>query len=80
MPNVTPRIQVTCLHGERCQLYVEPWGTEFTVRRGEALFIESTALVTGDVEVSYAPGGISIAITADVEVSITDRKGRRYDL
>ena len=79
-PNSTPRFQVTCLDGDECKVYVEPWGTEFTLQRGDAFFVESQAFATGDVEVSCVPGGISLAFTADVPIIITGRAGRRHDL
>lgn len=72
----TPRLKTTCIDGERCTLYIEPWGTEFDIQRGDALFVESEAFVTGDVEVSAVPGGISIAFTADVPILITTLDGR----
>lgn len=75
-----PRIKVTCLDGEQCSLYIEPWGSEFTILRGDVLFVESEALLTGDVEVSYVAGGISIAFTADVPIVITDLDGRRLSV
>lgn len=76
----SPRIKVTCLDGEQCSLYIEPWGSEFTLVRGDVLFVESEAFLTGDVEVSYVAGGIAIAFAADVPIVITDLDGRRFDV
>lgn len=76
----TPRIKVTCLEGDQCALYIEPWGTEFTVLRGDVLFVESEAFLTGDAEVSFVSSGLSIAFTADVPIVITDLDGRRLSV
>ncbi|NYI99588.1 hypothetical protein HNR19_000287 [Nocardioides thalensis] len=74
----TPKLQVTCLDGEACILFLEPWGTEVEVRQGNGLTIESTAFLTGDVEIGFVPEGIMAVFTADVPISITDEHGRRY--
>lgn len=75
-----PRIKLTCLDGDQCALYIEPWGTELTLRRGDVFVVESEAFASGDVEVSRVPGGMSLGFTADASVRIFDRSGRDYDI
>ncbi|NYJ02248.1 hypothetical protein HNR19_002946 [Nocardioides thalensis] len=73
-----PRIQVSCLDGEECKLFIEPWGAEFTVRRGAAVSVESHAFAIGAVDVCCVADGISIAFTTDVPIAIVDGNGRRH--
>src|SRR5688572_14717246 len=72
-----PHIRLTCLEGDECSVYIEPWGTEFTLVRGDILRIESDALLTGDVEISRVPGGIAVTFTADRPIAIVDGRGNR---
>lgn len=75
-----PYIKLSCLDGDQCSVYIEPWGTEFTLVRGDIFRIESDAFLTGDAEVSYVPGGISVTFTADVPVVIIDGDGNRLSV
>ena len=71
-----PNICLTCIEGEQCMVYFEPWGTEYVLSRGDVFQVSSSAFSTGDVEVSYAKGGISIAFTSSAPITITDKAGR----
>jgi hypothetical protein len=57
-------------------VYFEPWGTEYVLSREDVFQVSSSAFSTGDVEVSYAIGGISIAFTSSAPITITDKAGR----
>lgn len=78
--HTVPHINMTCLDGDQCSVYIEPWGTELTLKQGDVFHIESEAFLTGDVEISRVPGGISLAFTVDVPIVITDGNGRRLNV
>jgi hypothetical protein len=71
-----PSLLLTCLGRDQCSVHLEPWGTENILLRGDAFRIESEALASGDVEVSYVEDGISIAFSVDAPIRITDSTGR----
>jgi len=73
-----PIIKLTCLAGNECMVYFEPWGTEYVLARGEVFEVSSAAFSTGDVEVSYLAGGISLAFSSDADVTVTDGAGRTF--
>lgn len=79
-PDYAPTIRLTCLTESECVIYLEPWGTEHILARGKVFEVSSTAFATGDVEVSYVTGGISIAFTSDVPVTVTDDAGRTLSI
>jgi hypothetical protein len=74
--SIVPSLQLTCLEGDQCSVYLEPWGTEYVLLRGDVFHVQTEALATGDVEVSYVSGGISLAFYTDVPIHITDSTGR----
>jgi len=57
-------------------IYLEPWGTEYVLLRGDVFQVTSSAFSTGDVEVSYVARGISLTFTTDAPITITDAAGR----
>lgn len=75
-----PSVTLSCLEGEQCVVTFEPWGTEHVLRRGDSLRIETAALSTAALEVSYVADGLSVCISSDDEVLVTDRSGRRMAL
>lgn len=75
-----PHLALTCLSGQQCSVYFEPWGTEYILLSGDVFNVESSALATGDVEVSYVDGGIALTFTADVPIVVTDRAGKRLEI
>lgn len=75
-----PSLRLTCIEGDQCSVYVEPWGTEYILLRGDVFHVETEALASGDVEVSYVNGGISLGFYADVPIRITDSTGRRLSI
>jgi hypothetical protein len=75
-----PGLTLTCLTGPQCSVYFEPWGTEYTLLSGDVFHVETTALATGDVEVSYDEGGIVLTFTVDVPIVVTDRTGQRLEI
>ena len=78
--NRIPGLTLTCLTEPQCSVFFEPWGTEFTLRSGDVFHVETTALSTGDVELSYVDGGIVLAFTVDVPIVVTDRTGQRLEI
>jgi hypothetical protein len=71
-----PSLKLTCLEGDQCSVYFEPWGTEYILLKGDVFYVQTEALAAGDVEVSYVNGGISLAFSTDVPIRITDSTGR----
>ncbi|MBB4908877.1 hypothetical protein [Actinophytocola algeriensis] len=71
-----PSLKLTCLEGDQCSVYLEPWGTEYILLKGDVFHVQTEALASGDVEISYVNGGISIAFHVDVPIYITDGTGR----
>jgi hypothetical protein len=61
-------------------VYFEPWGTEYILRSNDVFHVDTTALSTGDVEVSYVEGGIVLTFTVDVPIVVTDRTGQRLEI
>lgn len=78
--SIVPSLQLTCLDGDQCSVYFEPWGTEYVLLRGDVFHVETEALASGDVEVSYVSDGISLAFSADVPIRITDSTGRNLPI
>ncbi len=74
------RLTLTCLTGRQCSVYFEPWGTEHILVTGDMFHVESPALASGDVEVSYVDGGIALTFTADVPVVVLDGAGKLLDI
>jgi len=71
-----PSLILSCLDGDECIVYFEPWGSERSLKRGETLRVETDALVKAAVEVSLVPGGISVCVSSDDDVRIVDGLGR----
>lgn len=63
-----------------CSVHFEPWGTEFILLTGDLIIVRSEAFASGDVEISYVEGGISLAFTRDVPIEITDESGRQLSI
>ncbi|HWH25192.1 MAG TPA: hypothetical protein VNT53_00920 [Pseudolysinimonas sp.] len=80
MKPVEPHLTLTCIDEAQCKVYFEPWGTEHVLERGTVMYVESAALLSGDVEVSYVTGGITLVFTSDAPVTITDGTGRQLEL
>lgn len=76
METQSPGLTLTCVDVDRCTVYVEPWGTELVLKRAERLCFESDAFLSGDVEVSLVPTGISVVFSSNSIVRITDRNGQ----
>lgn len=76
MSTALPSLTLTCLEGDWCSVYLEPWGTEYTLVKGDVFHVRTAALTTGDVEISYVSGGISLGFQTDDPVHITDSTGR----
>lgn len=79
-PATGARVALTCLEGEQCTVYLEPWGATFLLRKGDVFYVESPALASGDVEIGNVNGGISLSFMVDVPVTITDRAGRELPI
>lgn len=75
-----PSIRLSCLDEEQCSIYFEPWGTEYVLLKGDSFVVRSSAFTTGDVEVSYVTGGISLTFTVDDEIEILDSSGARLSV
>lgn len=73
-----PNIILTCLEDEQCTIYFEPWGDEYVLKNGDVIRVFSNAFTTGDVEVSYLPGAISLAFTSNAPVTVTDATGQVF--
>lgn len=71
-----PGLRLTCLEGDQCSVYLEPWGREYILLKGDVFHVHTEALASGDVEISYVSGGISITFHVDVPIHITDSTGR----
>ena len=78
--NLGAHIALTCLVGERCSIFFEPLGTELTLTRGDIIRVASDAFMTGDVEVSLVPGGISLAFTREMPLQVWDGSGNAISL
>lgn len=78
--NRIPALTLTCVSGPQCSVYFEPWGTEYILLSGDVFHVETTALSTGDVEVSYVEGGIALTFTVDVPIVVTDGTGKRLEI
>jgi hypothetical protein len=72
-----PRLTLTCLAGQQCSVYFEPWGTEYILLSDDVFHVESSATASGNVEVSYVEGGIALTFTVDVPIIVTDASGKR---
>ena len=70
---------VTCLEPEGCNVYFEPWGSEYRLQPGDWLVVTTDAVSTGQFEVSYSPGAISLGFTAGEPV-ITNGAGGRIQI
>ncbi|MDP9903109.1 colicin immunity domain-containing protein [Arthrobacter bambusae] len=75
-----PNVSLSCLADEQCRIHFEPWGTEYVLSRGDVFQVSSSAFSTGDVEVSYVAGGISLVFASDAPVTVTDRTGRVFPI
>jgi hypothetical protein len=78
--NRIPGLTLTCVSGPQCSVYFEPWGTEYILLSGDVFRVETPALSTGDVEVSYVEGGIVLTFTVDVPIVVTDGTGKRLEI
>ena len=78
--NQIPGLTLTCASGPQCSVYFEPWGTEYILLSGDVFHIQTSALSTGDVEVSHVEGGIALTFTADVPIVLTDGTGKRLTI
>lgn len=79
-PVRTSRLTITCLDGEKCIIYFEPWGTEHILSVGEIMYVDSPAIASGHVEVAYTDGGIVLAFTVDAPVRISNAAGQELKL
>jgi hypothetical protein len=75
-----PRFIVTCVSGEQCVVTIEPWGTAHVLAPCDFFRVESWALATGDVEVSYDVGRVVLGFTSDDAITITNRTGERLSI
>ncbi len=78
--STVPSLTLTCLEGDQCSVYLEPWGTEYILVKGDAFRVQTEALASGDVEISYVSGGISLTFLVDVPIHITDSTGRNLPI
>lgn len=75
-----PRLSLTCVGTPKCSVYFEPWGTELTLVQDDVLYIESEAIATGHVEVSFVVDGIIVGFTSESPVAVTNRLGETLDI
>ncbi|MFC4853010.1 hypothetical protein [Actinophytocola glycyrrhizae] len=80
MRTTMPSLKLTCLEGDQCSVYLEPWGREYILVKGDVFHVQTEALASGDIEISYVGGGISIAFYADVPIHITDGTARNLSI
>lgn len=55
------RLVLECVQADSCSVIFEPFGAEYILQAGDAFHIEITGRGTGDVQIWYGPGAISIA-------------------
>jgi hypothetical protein len=78
--DAVPSVLLTCVSGERCSVFFEPWGTEHVLSTEDWFRVESEAFATGSVEIGYVRQGIVVGFTADQPVRVTDRAGRELPI
>ena len=71
---------LTCLGGDECTVYVEPWGSEHLLKKGDLFTLTVSGSAASNVEVSYVANGIIVGIRDDVDATLTDRSGARLTI
>jgi hypothetical protein len=71
-----PSLALSCLDGDECVVYFEPWGSEHALAKGDVMRIETTALNNGAVEISFVGNGISVCISSNDEIRVVNGAGR----
>jgi hypothetical protein len=66
---------ITCLEGDACQVYFEPYGSEHTLVKGDEFLVEPPASMLEPVAVGYVAGGISVVISSETVPRVTNRAG-----
>ena len=75
-----PSLIITCLEGDACQVYFEPYGSENTAVRGDAFLVKPPASTLEPVEVSYVAGGISVMVLSKALPRVTNKAGAELRL
>ncbi len=75
-----PSLIITCLEGDACQVYFEPYGSEHTLIRGDAFPVEPPPSMLEPVEVSYVAGGISVMVLSEALPRVTNKAGAELRL
>lgn len=70
-----PYITLTCAAEGEYPVYFEPWGSEYTIKCGDILYIRSAGLSNGGIEISIAEFGIIVCQTTDDEMIVTNQAG-----
>lgn len=56
-------------------VYIEPWGTQFSLGPNDALFVHSAALARGEVGITHFPDGVAIYFNNGEEPRVFDGAG-----
>ena len=70
-----PYLVLTCLDGDSCMVFFEPWGSEHELRRDDVFTVYTSELSAGGVEVSYTARGISLMFYTDVPLTVVNKAG-----
>jgi hypothetical protein len=76
----SPSFIVTNIDDAPCVVDFEPWGTEYSLAPGDFVRVVSDDLLSGNLEVSYHPGRISIAFASETNLALSNRAGDVIDL
>lgn len=75
-----PELILTCIEGDECLVYFEPWGSEHILRKGDAFTVRTLAIATSNVEISFVKNGIIVGISSDAPISVTDNQGKELPI
>ena len=64
-----PYLVLTCLDGDSCTVFFEPWGSEHELGRDDVFTVYTSELSAGGVEVSYTARGISLMFSTDAPLT-----------
>ena len=61
-------------------VYVEPWGNDYTLLKDEYLTLHSNTVGTGEISVHFVPDGIVVWFEGDDEPRIFNKAGQELSL
>lgn len=70
-------LTLTCLDAEECTVAFEPWGSEYLLKRHDALYVRFLRSDMDHIEISYMPDRLIVGLWTDAEISVSNRAGER---